>query len=123
LNPPTETHENNVPTRYYPDLQTAADAIHEFKTRVMAIADEMGIHCMMVVAQFCLVEEQPPAQCVVAYGCMPCGGVAAAQGISALMGDQLDFSKGYIAATLVEAKNMATGIAAMKKAQQEGYQA
>lgn len=124
MSTPDEIHKSevSVPSKQYPDVKTAVDAMHEFRARVRAMADEMGIHAMLVVAEF-TVQEQKPADCVIAYGCMPCCGIASARCISALMEDTPDFGKGYIAATMVEATDMARSVIAMRQAQKEGYQA
>lgn len=124
MNPPDEVHKSYGPnaTKHYPDVKTVTDAIHEFRARVKAIADELGIHTMFVAAEFSLRDDKP-AQCVIAYGCLPCSGVAAARGVSTLMEQTPEFSAGYVAATMAEAKEMVNCMAAMHKAQKEGYQA
>jgi hypothetical protein len=117
-----------APTKQYPDMKSALDATAEFRDRVKAIAEEMGIHGMFLSAQFQVAEKdgQPAptgAQCLILYGCAGCAGKETARGLDAVMEFSREFLAGMAAATMLQGRDMLAGLHAMRKAEKEGYQA
>lgn len=99
----TEVHigKTEVRTRLYPDEASAQAATAEFHARVTAIAEEMGAHGVVAVADFYIQpsEKVKPKdasmQCVLLWGCAKCSGFELSRCIQVLFQTSRDFFAGF----------------------------
>ena len=130
----TEVHRGEArgETRLYPDKAGAKAAADEFHARVIAIAEEMGVHNVFAVADFYVQPtptmklEDKSVQAVVLYGCARCMGYEVARAILVAFELAAKFFEGFSAGAAERFGKAMANVAMAEqseKARQKGYDA